>query len=113
MWQASLPLPKGGVYEYKYILCEDFTGAGGVVNGFGHATGVVAVDWQRGNNQVLALRYDDTDVLEVNDVWDGDPSRSNTESPDGLSLTRENRLAAWVADMEREVNEGRTEIRCV
>jgi hypothetical protein len=53
MWNATVEIPAGGVYEYKYVI----VGPGG------HAAA-----WQAGNNSVLAVRRDD-ESLEVYDNW--------------------------------------------
>jgi hypothetical protein len=49
-WRASVELPAGMVYEYKYVLLDAYSGH--------------ALSWQRGNNSVLALKNDE-DTVEV------------------------------------------------
>lgn len=46
-WKATVKMQAGQVYQYKYA----------VVNSEGHA-----VAWQKGNNNVLAVKVDDADV---------------------------------------------------
>lgn len=52
-WSGSVDLPAGSIVEYKYV----------VVNNQGHA-----VMWQSGNNSVLALKHQDSE-LDVYDNW--------------------------------------------
>ena len=56
VWVGEVNLPKGGVYEYKYILCEDCANPHDhhihYNNNNNNNGSVVAIDWQRGNNQV-------------------------------------------------------------
>ncbi len=40
-WHAKVTLPSGSVYEYKYVLLD--------------SSGTHALNWQRGNNSVLAI----------------------------------------------------------
>jgi hypothetical protein len=54
LWNVTLELAAGGVYEYKYVVVE--------------SDGVTAASWQRGANNVLALQMSDTEV-EVYDNW--------------------------------------------
>ncbi len=53
-WVASVPLPAGGVYEYKYVLIDYETKQ--------------ALEWQSGSNAVLAVVVSETD-LDVYDNW--------------------------------------------
>lgn len=41
-WHAKITLPSGTVYEYKYVVLD--------------SSGTHALNWQRGNNSVLAIK---------------------------------------------------------
>ena len=58
----DIELPIDGVYVYKYVVTE----AGDASK---------PVSWQKGNNQVLTLRPEDSPALLVQDSWSGDPSK--------------------------------------
>ena len=50
-WTAEIELPAGQIIEYKYALLD--------------GSGTISLDWQQGNNSVLALRRDDREVGNV------------------------------------------------
>ena len=47
-WRATVELPAGTVYEYKYVLLDAYSGH--------------ALSWQRGNNSVLAIKAGEESV---------------------------------------------------
>ena len=47
-WTAAIELPAGRIIEYKYVLVDSST--------------CQSLQWQQGNNSVLALRLDDREV---------------------------------------------------
>lgn len=47
-WRATVELPGGTVYEYKYVLLDSYSGH--------------ALSWQRGNNSVLAIKTGEDSV---------------------------------------------------
>ena len=53
-WTAAVPLPRGAVYEYKYVVIDFNTKQ--------------AVMWQTGANSVLAVDMDEAQ-LDVHDNW--------------------------------------------
>lgn len=93
-WRATVSLPAGGIHEYKYVLLD--------------STGVHAQNWQRGNNSVLAIKQDETE-LEVFDNWEGQPGAAVTAG--GQSSTRESKLLAWATDIEAQLESQRQELR--
>ena len=48
MWNVVVELPAGSVVEYKYVVLDK--------------GGMHAIAWQRGNNSVLAVSHEDTQV---------------------------------------------------
>lgn len=82
LWNVTMELAAGGVYEYKYVVVE--------------ADGVTAASWQRGANNVLALQLTDEEV-EVYDNWKNAPGALCVV--DGAEVTRERKLLAWAGDM--------------
>eukprot|EP00884_Botryococcus_braunii_P010877 jgi/Botrbrau1/19791/Bobra.0124s0039.1 len=93
MWKASVKLQGGQVYEYKYAL----------VNSQGQP-----VNWQKGNNSVLALKVDDSDI-NVYDNWEGSPGAKVMVG--GTALSREKRLLTWAQEIEALVHEQRGQMR--
>ena len=94
MWHATIDLPAGSVFEYKYV----------VVGNGGHA-----IAWQQGNNSVLALRQAD-DVIEVFDNWTCAPG-AQVVAAGSAPVTRENRLLSWATELEAQVASQRQELR--
>jgi len=93
-----LELPVDGIFVYKYVLCRD-----GNVK--------MPIQWQTGNNQVLALAAGDAPLLEVHDNWRGDPALAFTCSPDGTnSIQSEQRLLGRVRQADRQLQEAQHQI---
>ncbi|KAF6262356.1 hypothetical protein COO60DRAFT_649901 [Scenedesmus sp. NREL 46B-D3] len=88
LWNVTLEVQAGGVYEYKYVVVE--------------GDGTVAASWQRGANNVLALQLNDEEV-EVYDNWKNSPGA--LVLVDGQEITRERKLLAWAADMSLQRSE--------
>eukprot|EP00198_Chlamydomonas_reinhardtii_P007488 XP_001696825.1 predicted protein [Chlamydomonas reinhardtii] len=55
-WVATIELPAGSVYEYKYVLVDH--------------DGRSALAWQGGSNSVLAIGDQDEQGVEVQDNWE-------------------------------------------
>ncbi|PNH01901.1 Phosphoglucan, water dikinase, chloroplastic [Tetrabaena socialis] len=85
-WVATLELPAGSVYEYKYVLVDH--------------DGRSALAWQGGGNSVLALGDQDEQGVEVQDNWHNNPAQAAVLAG-GQSTTRENKLAAWADEMRQ------------
>jgi len=104
MWEAKVHLPAGGVYEYKYVLCEDTPG------------GAKATVWQAGNNSVLAISSNEGPTAEVRDNWAGEPGAvvlshgSDDVSALITSATRENKLMKYVEETESTISKQDSEI---
>lgn len=81
-WVATVPLPAGGVYEYKYVLIDYETKK--------------ALEWQMGSNAVLAVVVSETDV-NVYDNWGNNPGAM--VQVDEESMTRETKLQKWATEM--------------
>ena len=100
VWKATLEGLEVGIYEYKYVVVDHSTGR--------------ALDWQRGNNSVLALTEKDLEgnpaVVEVSDNWEGSPGASVT-APGELGTTRELRLSAWARGVSESLAQARGELR--
>mmetsp|Transcript_35945 Transcript_35945/g.49894 ORF Transcript_35945/g.49894 Transcript_35945/m.49894 type:complete len:548 (+) Transcript_35945:100-1743(+) len=93
-----LELPVDGIFVYKYVLCQD-----------GDAS--QPLQWQTGNNQVLALAATDAPLLEVHDNWKGDPSMAFTCNPDGSnSIQAEQRLLGRVRAADQKLHEAQSTI---
>ncbi|KAL0017961.1 hypothetical protein WJX77_011475 [Trebouxia sp. C0004] len=93
-WHATITLPAGSVYEYKYVLLD--------------SSGTHALTWQRGNNSVLAIKQDEPE-LAVFDNWEGQPGAAVMAG--GKSSTRESKLLAWATDIEAQLGLQRQELR--
>lgn len=81
-WTASVALPAGEVYEYKYVVID-----------FGTKQPVM---WQQGGNAVLAVQMSEREVA-VHDNWGNNPGAEVRS--DGLAITRENKLQRWAGDL--------------
>ena len=118
VWRATVEDLEIGIHEYKYVVVD-------------HATGR-AVDWQRGNNSVLALSERDLEApppssssaggeeggssrrnpaIEVSDNWEGSPGASVTGGAGGLASTRELRLSAWAKEISESLALARKDLR--
>ena len=84
VWSATLRLPVGNIYEYKYVVVD--------------AHGASVVQWQKGNNCVLAIGMTDKE-MKVADNWEGSPGATVTSRGKGIS-TKEERLLDWAAEMK-------------
>ncbi|CAL8471033.1 g10575 [Coccomyxa elongata] len=93
-WRATVELPAGTVYEYKYVLLDAYSGH--------------ALSWQRGNNSVLAIKAGEESV-EVIDNWEGQPGAAVVSR--GASVTRERALLDWANEMETLVTTQRNDLR--
>jgi len=94
----DIELPIDGVYVYKYVVTE----AGDASK---------PVSWQKGNNQVLTLRPEDSPMLLVQDSWSGDPSKSFTSKMDGTDkMQSETRLVERLGTADRDLHESRLEV---
>ena len=94
----DIELPIDGVYVYKYVVTE----AGDASK---------PVSWQKGNNQVLTLRPEDSPMLLVQDSWSGDPSKSFTSKMDGTDkMQSETRLVERLGTADRNLHESRLEV---
>lgn len=93
-WHVTVDLPAGSVVEYKYVIMA--------------SDGKHAVDWQWGNNNVLALKTDD-DKVEIVDNWDCQPGAAIISN--GQKATREARLAEWASQMGAMSSSSRGELR--
>ena len=94
----DIELPIDGVYVYKYVVTE----AGDASK---------PVSWQKGNNQVLTLRPEDSPMLLVQDSWCGDPSKSFTSKMDGTDkMQSETRLVERLGTADRNLHESRLEV---
>lgn len=104
IWEAKVHLPAGGVYEYKYVLCEDRPG------------GAKALVWQSGNNSVLAISSNEGPTAEVQDNWAGEPGAVVLSHGDddisGLvtTSTREKKLLKYVEETETTISQQNSEI---
>lgn len=72
-WRATVELPGGTVYEYKYVLLDSYSGH--------------ALSWQRGNNSVLAVKSGEESV-EVRVAQGGTKYIAITDIPLGRRLER-------------------------
>lgn len=84
-WVATIELPAGAVYEYKYVLVDN--------------DGRNTLAWQGGSNSVLAIGDSDEQGVEVQDNWNNAPGASVTSA--GQSVTRENKLQMWADEMRQ------------
>eukprot|EP00239_Pterosperma_sp_CCMP1384_P012415 CAMPEP_0197864844 /NCGR_PEP_ID=MMETSP1438-20131217/43321_1 /TAXON_ID=1461541 /ORGANISM="Pterosperma sp., Strain CCMP1384" /LENGTH=578 /DNA_ID=CAMNT_0043483217 /DNA_START=136 /DNA_END=1872 /DNA_ORIENTATION=+ len=98
-WKSdALELPIDGIFVYKYVLCKDGDPAR-------------PMQWQAGNNQVLALTTQDAPMIEVHDNWKGDPAVSYTCLPDGSNaLQAEQRLVKRVREADVKLQAAQTQI---
>ncbi|KXZ45404.1 hypothetical protein GPECTOR_55g310 [Gonium pectorale] len=85
-WLATLELPAGSVYEYKYVLVDH--------------DGRSALAWQGGGNSVLAIGDQDEQGVEVLDNWHNNPGQASLVA-NGQTMTRENKLQAWANEMRQ------------
>ncbi|GIL47784.1 hypothetical protein Vafri_3909 [Volvox africanus] len=85
-WVATVELPAGAVYEYKYVLVDHDSRA--------------TLAWQGGSNSVLALGDQDEQGVEVQDNWGNNPGQAAVVV-NGVSTTRENKLQAWANEMRQ------------
>ncbi|GIL89331.1 hypothetical protein Vretimale_18659 [Volvox reticuliferus] len=85
-WVATVELPAGAVYEYKYVLVDHDSRT--------------TLAWQGGGNSVLALGDQDEQGVEVQDNWGNNPGQAAL-LVNGVSTTRENKLQAWAAEMRQ------------
>ncbi|KAG2483610.1 hypothetical protein HYH03_017552 [Edaphochlamys debaryana] len=85
-WLATIELPAGSVYEYKYVLVDH--------------DGRQALAWQGGSNSVLALGDTDEQGVEVQDNWHNNPGQAAVLA-NGQTLTRETKLQAWADEMRQ------------
>ncbi|GLC37067.1 hypothetical protein PLESTB_001395300 [Pleodorina starrii] len=85
-WVATVELPAGAVYEYKYVLVDHDSR--------------VTLAWQGGGNSVLALGDQDEQGVEVQDNWGNNPGQAAV-LVNGVSTTRETKLQAWAAEMRQ------------
>ncbi|MEW5305813.1 MAG: hypothetical protein WDW36_008330 [Sanguina aurantia] len=81
-WTATIDLPAGSVYEYKYVLIDYHS--------------KTALSWQGGNNSVLALGGADG-AVEVSDNWGNSPDAGLVAN--GVKATRESKLQSWASEM--------------
>ncbi|KAJ9519208.1 hypothetical protein QJQ45_017865 [Haematococcus lacustris] len=81
-WVATVHLPAGGVYEYKYVLIDFETKQ--------------ALEWQNGSNAVLAVVVSETEV-NVYDNWSNAPGALVQVDED--TMTRETKLQKWANEM--------------
>jgi len=89
----TLELPVDGIFVYKYVLCQE-------------GDEKRPIQWQTGNNQVLALATSDAPLLEVHDNWKGDPSLAFTCNPDGTNaIQAEQRLLGRVRAADQKLVE--------
>ena len=94
----DIELPIDGVYVYKYVVTE----AGDASK---------PVSWQKGNNQVLTLRPEDSPALLVQDSWSGDPSKAYTSKMDGSDkMQSETRLVERIGVADKKLHEARLEV---
>lgn len=94
----DIELPIDGVYVYKYVVTE----AGDASK---------PVSWQKGNNQVLTLRPEDSPMLLVQDSWCGDPSKAYTSKMDGSDkIQSETRLVERIGVADKKLHEARLEV---
>ncbi|PNW79451.1 hypothetical protein CHLRE_09g415600v5 [Chlamydomonas reinhardtii] len=85
-WVATIELPAGSVYEYKYVLVDH--------------DGRSALAWQGGSNSVLAIGDQDEQGVEVQDNWHNNPGQAAVVAG-GQTLTRETKLQAWAEEMKQ------------
>eukprot|EP00892_Ulva_mutabilis_P000197 jgi/Ulvmu1/10178/UM006_0134.1 len=94
-WNVTVEVPAGHVVEYKYVVLQP--------------DGLTALQWQQGNNAVLAILPGES-RLEVQDNW-YDPAASAVVPSGGQRTTRSDRLALWANQMNGSVGKLRDELR--
>eukprot|EP00955_Chlamydomonas_euryale_P064003 358829-Chlamydomonas_euryale.AAC.17 len=86
MWTTVLEVPACGVHEYKYVIVDGSTKQ--------------EMAWQQGNNSVLAVGPDDTE-LSVYDNWANNLGAA-VAGANGKSMTRAEKLQEWASGLMKE-----------
>lgn len=84
IWRVSIDLPVRNIFEYKYVVVD--------------VLGASVIEWQKGNNCVLAIGVTDTSMT-VHDNWEGNPGACVTSKGKGMA-SKEERLLDWAEEVK-------------